>query len=61
MSEGGPSKHMSVEEEARHANKAFWQMSQQMEEELEAAENEQEDRVEDAETTDGAACNTPKI
>ena len=55
----GPSKHMSVEEEARHANKSFWQMSQEMEEmeEVEAADadNEQEDREEDAETTDGVA------
>ena len=55
MSEGGPSKHMSVEDQARDFNKSFWELSQQMEEEVEAAENEQEDRVEDAETTDGAA------
>ena len=46
---------MSVEDQARDFNKSFWEVSQQMEEEVEAAENEQEDRVEDAETTDGAA------
>ena len=56
----GPSKHMSIEEEARHANKSFWQLSQEMEEAEAAraasggdrADDEQED---DAEATDGAA------
>ena len=60
MSEAGPSKHMSVQQEAREANKSFWQLSQEMEEAEAAraasggdrATDEQED---DAEATDGAA------
>ena len=35
--EPGPSKHMSVEQEARDANKSFWELSQELEE-VEAAE-----------------------
>ena len=60
----GPSKlHMSVEDEARDANKSFWELSQELEE-VEAteaasggdrADDEQEGREDDAETTDGAA------
>ena len=63
---GGPSKHMSMEEEARHANLSFWQLSQEMEEEEEmepapehvsdgdGAHDEQEGREADVETFDGA-------
>ena len=60
----GPSKlHLSVEDEARDANKSFWELSQDLEE-VEAAEaatgghradDEQEGRGDDAETTDAAA------
>ena len=57
--EPGTSKHMSVEEEARDANKLFWLLSQELEE-VEAAagaasgdraDDEQEGREDDAETS----------
>ena len=60
-SEAGPSKHMSVEEQARKKNKSFWEVNPEMED-AEAAELardgdgdfllEMED-AEDAEDTDG--------
>ena len=66
MSEGGPFKHMSVEEQARLSNMSFWQIQQQEEEsqaaefeqeeeEEEAAEIEQDDREEDPKATNASA------
>ena len=57
--EPGTSKHMSVEEEAKDANKSFWFLSQELEE-VEAAtgassgdcaDDKQEGREDDAETS----------
>ena len=59
--EPGTSKHMSVEEQARDANKSFWQVQNEEREEAEAAagaasgergDDEHEGREDDAETTD---------
>ena len=48
------SRHKTViEEESRDANKSFWSLSQESEEAH--ANNEQDYRVEDTETTDGAS------
>src|SRR3954464_10088660 len=59
--EPGPSKQMSIEEQARDANKSWWPGQNEEREEVEAAagaasgelaNNEHEGREDDAETTD---------